>query len=98
MNNKFSSSTRPGALRAFLSLLPLQTVSPAVLADTATNCFPAVDVMRVMDRAGAMGTPIQQYNDARQACSNLVLSLNFACDQTGLVSYDTAATLDPKLT
>ncbi|MGD0258717.1 MAG: VWA domain-containing protein, partial [Verrucomicrobiota bacterium] len=65
---------------------------------TVDACFPAVDVMLVIDRSGSMSG--QKYNDARQACSNFVQNLNFStnADQAGLVSYNSAASLDQTLT
>jgi uncharacterized repeat protein (TIGR01451 family) len=63
---------------------------------TVDECFPAVDVMLVIDRSGSMkGNP---YNDAKQACSNFVHNLNFNVDLAGLASYNSAATLDQMLT
>ena len=71
------------------------TNSANLMVDT---CFPAVDVMLVIDRSGSMLG--QKYTDARQACSNFVQNLHFStnADQAGLASYNTSATLDAKLT
>src|SRR4029077_1583465 len=65
---------------------------------TVDTCFPAVDVMLVLDRSGSMtGKP---YDDARQASSNFVHNLHLApnADQAGLASYNSSATLDQTLT
>src|SRR5262249_52621917 len=61
------------------------------------TCFPAVDVMLVIDRSGSMsGKP---YSDALAACSNFVQDLHYTNgDQAGLASYNSAATLDQTLT
>ena len=61
-------------------------------------CYPYVDVMVVLDRSGSMkGDP---YQHATQAASSLVhnLKLGLDGDQAGLVSYNSAATLDQVLT
>ena len=65
---------------------------------TVDSCFPAVDVMLVIDRSGSMAG--QKYTDAKQACSNFVQNLHFStnADQAGLASYNSTATLDQKLT
>ena len=65
---------------------------------TVDLCFPAVDVMLVLDRSGSMTG--QPYNDARQAASNFVHNLHMiaSADQAGLVSYNSSATLDRRLT
>ena len=64
---------------------------------TVDECFPAVDVMLVLDRSKSMdGKP---YRDARFAASNFVQNLHYHLkDQAGLVSYNSSATLDQKLT
>ena len=72
--------------------------APATVTLTVSPCYPSLDVMLVIDRTGSMGDPIAKYNDARQACSNFIDNLNFTHDQAGIVSYNTAATLDQKLT
>ena len=85
-----------GVYRVTVSGACGSTSSSATL--TVDSCFPAVDVMLVIDRSGSMAG--QKYNDARQACSNFVQNLNFSAnaDQAGLASYNSAATLDQKLT
>ncbi len=65
--------------------------------DVAT-CFPAVDVMLVIDRSGSMvGQP---YTDARTACTNFVRNLQFGPtnDMCGLVAYSTTTILQQGLT
>ncbi len=63
------------------------------------SCFPAVDVMLVIDRSGSMAED-DKYVDARQACSNFVQNLNFSpnADQAGLASFNSSATLNQTLT
>ena len=42
---------------------------------TVAACFPAVDVMIIIDRSGSMSG--QPYTDARTACTNLIRNLQF---------------------
>ena len=49
-------------------------------------CYPALDVMLVIDRSGSMNTN-NKFNNARQACSNFVGLLSFSANQAGLVSF-----------
>ena len=70
------------------------TETGTLVVDT---CFPAVDVMLVLDRSGSMtGKP---YFDALAAASNFVQNLHYTNgDQAGLASYNSSATLDQTLT
>ena len=65
---------------------------------TVSTCFPAVDVMLVIDRSGSMSG--QAYTDARAACTNFIRALKFGPtnDQAGLASYNPTATLNRQLT
>ena len=65
---------------------------------TVSTCFPAVDVMLVIDRSGSMVG--QAYTDARTACTNFIRALKFGPtnDQAGLASYNPTATLNRQLT
>ena len=104
----------PGQTQSSLTLANLAATNSGTYQVTATGacgstasssatltvdvCFPSVDVMLVIDRSGSMtGKP---YDDARQACSNFVHNLYMTAnaDQAGLVSYNSSATLDQKLT
>jgi large repetitive protein len=63
-----------------------------------SDCFPALDVMLVIDRSGSMSG--QPYRDAKTAASNFVNNLYFIpnADQAGIVSYSSSATLNRMLT
>jgi uncharacterized protein YegL len=65
---------------------------------TVDTCFPAVDVMLVVDRSAP--TAGQPYIDAQAAASNLFGSLHLAAtaDQGGMVSFSDSASLDSILT
>ena len=65
---------------------------------TVDTCFPAVDVVLVLDRSGSMAG--QPYLDAKLAVTNFLRNLHFTnnADKASLVSYNSSATLDQILT
>ncbi len=65
---------------------------------TVAACFPALDVMMVIDRTGSMSG--QAYTDARSAATNFVRNLRLGAtnDQLGLVSYNPTAVLNQTMT
>ncbi len=61
-------------------------------------CYPAVDVVLVVDKSGSMTNPPTKLADAKAACSNFVEYLTLPADQAGLVSFSTTASTDRTLT
>jgi len=56
-----------------------------------TTCFSYVDAMLVMDTSGSMGDPGStnhtKLQDAKQASTNFLMSLNYNFDKAGLVTF-----------
>ncbi len=108
--NGTNISGQTGSSLALANLTPNDTATYGVIVRgacgavtnsailTVDSCFPAVDVMLVIDRSGSMKG--QPYEEARIACSNFVhnLRLGTNTDQAGLASYNSSATLDQTLT
>ena len=80
--------------RAFNDLGGCLTSSPTEIS--VDPCYPAVDVMLVVDRSGSMANN-NKFNNARLACSNFVSTLNFPADQAGIVSFATTTSTDRTL-
>ena len=81
--------------RAFDSAGAVSSSEPVDIS--VDPCYPAVDVVLVIDRSGSMGDPITKFDDARQASSNFVGRLIFPNDQAGVISFATDPSTDQTL-
>ena len=114
---KFNASNIASETNSSLSLTNLQftnsgsygvVVQSGGTTNTSTqfilvsSCFPAVDVVLVVDRSASMGDPagsgLSKLAAARTACSNFVQNLNLTNDRVSLASFAAASALDQTLT
>lgn len=90
-----------GALPAHAQISGLPAGLPALKCIEAGQ-GQGIDLMLTLDKSGSISlleeVVIQDLNNAKTAFKLFVDGLNLAQDQVGLVSFDTAATLDQPLT